>query len=277
MYALKILFFMKKAAFLVLMALSALPTRAQIWQGKTVSHISLVSGPVTPGKGFTLGIRLQLEPGWHTYWSTPGDAGTAMVAELVDAPDYVATPLRFPTPHKMVSEDLVTYGYEEDVVFLMGIKPRNGNASHHFKVKVNWLACSNVCLPAEALLSFDIDSLVASQTVEDQRLLDRWTARLPQPGAGFNLDKCGGTYTVTNDNKFDVFIKFYQTAPNTITDFFPDDQEDVVTEYNSVKATPDGVTMVVEPSTAATKLTRITGVALIGTTGYEVSIPISAP
>lgn len=266
---------MKTAALLLLLIFSAMPASAQVFQGKQVSHISLVSRAVTPGRGFTLGIRLKLEPGWHTYWSTPGDAGTAMIAELIDAPDYKAGALHFPTPHKMVSEDLVTYGYEDEVVFLLPIRPVKPNPSHRFKVKVNWLACLSVCLPAEAILDFDMDSLSATQTREDQKLLDKWTARLPQPGAGFNLDKSGATYTVTKDNKYEVFIKFFQTAPNTITDFFPDDQDNMVIEYNKIKAVPDGVTMVIEPSTVGAELKHISGVVLIGTTGYEVSIPVS--
>ncbi|MBS1902777.1 MAG: hypothetical protein JSS75_03650 [Bacteroidetes bacterium] len=249
--------------------------KAQVFQGKQVSHLSLVSGAVTPGKPFTLGIRLQLEPGWHTYWSTPGDAGTAMIVSLVNTPEYSIGPLQFPTPHKMVSEDLITYGYEDDVVFLVRVKPTSPAASHRLTFKINWLACLSVCLPAEATITFDLDSLSPIQAKEDQKLLDKWTARLPQPGAGFNLDKCAATYSVTKDNKYQVFIKFFQTAPDTITDFFPDDQENMVIEYNSIHATSDGVVMTIEPSTVGAPLEKLTGVALIGTTGYDVSIPVS--
>ena len=28
-----------------------------------------------PGRALGVGLRLRLAPGWHTYWSNPGDAG----------------------------------------------------------------------------------------------------------------------------------------------------------------------------------------------------------
>ena len=69
-----------------------------------------------PGKGFTLGIRLQLEPGWHTYWKNPGDAGLPLTAELLDSNGYKTGDLRFPTPHKIQASEDVLYGYDSEVV-----------------------------------------------------------------------------------------------------------------------------------------------------------------
>ena len=30
---------------------------------------------ISPGNTFTLGIKMEHDPGWHTYWSNPGDTG----------------------------------------------------------------------------------------------------------------------------------------------------------------------------------------------------------
>ncbi|HYM21006.1 MAG TPA: protein-disulfide reductase DsbD domain-containing protein [Candidatus Kapabacteria bacterium] len=253
----------------------AVSAHAQMYQGKQVSNISLVSGAVKPGKPFTLGIHILMESGWHTYWKTPGDAGAAPVAEIIGAPDLTAGELRYPTPHKMISSDIVTYGYDEEVVFLLPVRPNNANAPHRFKLKLNWLVCKEVCLPAEAILEFNIDSLNADSIKENQRLLDRWTARLPQPGAGFNLDHAGALATVTKDSAINLFVKFFDVAPNTITDFFPIDQEDFVINYNSIAATRDGISMTLTPGRKGAELKQIAGVVLIGTTGYEVNVPVT--
>src|SRR5689334_13567534 len=102
--------------FIFAIVFSAMPLEAQTFKGKPVSHVSLVAGNILPGKGFTLGIRMILEPEWHAYWKNPGDAGLPMSAELEDAHGFTAGELRFPTPHKYLSADAALYGYDSEVV-----------------------------------------------------------------------------------------------------------------------------------------------------------------
>jgi thiol:disulfide interchange protein DsbD len=39
--------------------------------------VELISGhdSIQPGRNFQLGLKFQLEKGWHIYWTNPGDAG----------------------------------------------------------------------------------------------------------------------------------------------------------------------------------------------------------
>jgi DsbC/DsbD-like thiol-disulfide interchange protein len=252
-----------------------MPVSAQIFHGKPVSHVSLLCGNIQPGKGFTLGIRLLLEPEWHAYWKNPGDAGLPMMAELVDANGYSAGELRFPTPHKSGTPDAVLYGYDSEVVFLLPVKaPAGAQTSPHFKVKLNWLACKEVCLPGEATLELIADSVNANERKENQRLLDRWTARLPQPGSGFNLDKIG-TNVTEKDGKILVFIKFLEMAPGTITDFFPEELNGFVIDYSKIIIGDAGITLTLTPESKDSRLTAIKGLVLIGPSGYEVNFPVT--
>ena len=109
-------------ALAILFFFVAMAAEAQTYKGVQVVYPSLIAGTATPGKPFTLGIRLKLEPGWHTYWKNPGDAGLPLEVTIVDAPDIVAGPLRFPTPHKITSGDVATYGYEEEVIYTLSIR-----------------------------------------------------------------------------------------------------------------------------------------------------------
>jgi thiol:disulfide interchange protein DsbD len=244
---------------------------AQMYKGKPISHVSILCGNILPGKGFTLGIRLKLEPQWHAYWKNPGDAGLPMTAQLIDANGYAAGDLRFPTPHKYAASDVVMYGYDSEVVFLLPVKaPAGVHTSPQFKIKLTWLSCKDVCLPGEAVLNFTADSVSAADRKENQKLLDRWTAKLPQPGNGFNLDKTGTTVT-EKDEKLSVFIKFLEVTPGTITDFYPEVIDGFVTDYSDIKISDAGITLTLTPETKDSKLTAIKGLAMIGTSGYEVN------
>ncbi len=248
---------------------------AQVYKGVSIVHASLLTGTMPGAKPFTLGIRLKMEPGWHTYWKNPGDAGLPLSVEAVEPKGITLGELRFPTPHKLSTGDVATYGYEDEVIYLLPVKPSDAASAKHFKLKLSWLVCKEVCLPGEATLEFNADSLQSDQLKENQHQLDRWTARLPQPGAGFNLDKAGATYSVEKNGKLKVTMKFFEVAPGTVTDFFPEEIPDFVIDYSSINVTPDVVSMIVEPSTPTATLKTISGLAMIGTSGYEVSVPAS--
>ena len=48
-------------------------------KGDQVVKASLVAdtASIESGKSFRVGVRLIMDPGWHTYWKNPGDAGLA--------------------------------------------------------------------------------------------------------------------------------------------------------------------------------------------------------
>jgi DsbC/DsbD-like thiol-disulfide interchange protein len=256
------------------LSILAMPSYSQMYHGQPVTHVSLVAGNMLPGKGFTLGIRMQLEPGWHTYWKNPGDAGFPINAELTGANGFTAGELQFPTPHKTVSGGEVLYAYDSEVVFLLPIKPpKDMKSPAQFKVKLNWLACKEVCIPGDTSIPFIADSVSMNDRKSNQRILDHWTAKLPQPGIGFNLNKAGVVVTKKED-KLSVFIKFLEMAPGTVVDFFPEVIDGFVNYYSDIVVGDDGITLTLTPGTKEARLTEIKGIAVIGTTGYEVSFPV---
>ena len=68
-------------ASLMLSAACALASVSAVAQGNTSSdrHVtaSLISETrnAVPGRPLHLALRQQIQPGWHTYWSNPGESG----------------------------------------------------------------------------------------------------------------------------------------------------------------------------------------------------------
>lgn len=125
------------------------------------SDAVLVSGVASavPGALVTVAVRLTLDPGWHTYWINPGDAGLPLKVKWTLPAGVTAGPLQFPTPHLTPQPPLMSYGYENDVFVLTELRvPANAIAgsSLHITGKADWLACAEVCLPATGPLSLDI-------------------------------------------------------------------------------------------------------------------------
>src|SRR5512141_1764032 len=65
------------ALVLQVLALVASPVRAQAAPTHIAAQL-LAEGPAPAGGTLTLAFMMRPDPGWHGYWSNPGDAGFGM-------------------------------------------------------------------------------------------------------------------------------------------------------------------------------------------------------
>ncbi len=76
---------------------------------------------VAPGAPLWLGLRIQHQPGWHTYWKNPGDSGlpTELAWQLPAGLD--PGEIAWPVPEKIRIDTLANYGYEGAVLLPMSL------------------------------------------------------------------------------------------------------------------------------------------------------------
>lgn len=111
---------------------------------------------ITPQAKNTLAVVLHHEPGWHTYWRMPGEAGLPTSFSFVTPKGLHASNPAFPLPERFLTSGLVTYGYGGETVFPFQLDvPRATAFGSHQTVTVNvsFLACKDVCVPGEASAS----------------------------------------------------------------------------------------------------------------------------
>ena len=107
--------------------------------------VSLISAANMPENGvIQLALRFQLAPGWHIYWSNPGDAGLAPQIAL-DAPAS-AGPFTYPPPELLIQGPVAAYVLSGDVL-LPFTATHVGNSIH---ANAFWLVCRDVCVPEHA-------------------------------------------------------------------------------------------------------------------------------
>lgn len=114
---------------------------------------------VAPGKKFRLGVELNMEPGWHTYYKESGDAGMPSKVEWTLPPGFKAAELMWERPHRMEDSGIVTYGYNDHTVMSADITvPADLKAGQklQFKAKVKWLACKEACVPGGSELTLSL-------------------------------------------------------------------------------------------------------------------------
>ncbi|MBM3280958.1 MAG: thioredoxin family protein [Candidatus Handelsmanbacteria bacterium] len=145
---------------------------------------------VAPGQPFLLGVRLKMDPGWHTYWAFSGDAGLPTTAEWQLPPGFSAGPLQWPAPHKYTeSGDLTVYGYQDEVLLMAQIQPPSTlppDTLLSFGAAVSWLVCREVCIPGDTTLSLSLPSGRAAPA--HPAMFSQYRARVPGPLAAAAIE-----------------------------------------------------------------------------------------
>ena len=144
------------AALAVLFAIGGLSAKADAGATAAVEHVRLsafLEAPLKPGQTSWVAIRQEIDPGWHTYWQNPGEAGipTSVSWHLPDG--VTAGAIRWPTPALFSDGTVTNYGYEKDVTLLVPLTASRSAKSGIAQLTVNLLACEHMCIPGQATLS----------------------------------------------------------------------------------------------------------------------------
>ena len=65
-------------------------------------------------ESFYVGVRLEMQEGWHTYWENPGDSGSPFEAKWNVDEGIIVENVEWPTPVTIPYPPLMTFGYEGD-------------------------------------------------------------------------------------------------------------------------------------------------------------------
>ncbi|MFO1512746.1 MAG: protein-disulfide reductase DsbD family protein [Verrucomicrobiota bacterium] len=135
-----------------------------------------------PGDTVLAAVRLQMDPGWHTYWRNGGDSGGPTKIEWQLPPGITAGEIQWPVPEKYVVEGLVTYVYHEEAMLLVPLKLANElkPGALELKAKVSWLECEKVCVPGNKIVSAALEIAASSRPSSDATLIDAAKAKLPK-------------------------------------------------------------------------------------------------
>lgn len=171
---------------------------------------------IAPGQEFWVGIQFQLDPGWHIYWTNPGDSGEPPRVQWRLPAGFQAGELRWPHPERLVTKYSTDYGYAGQMLLLAPIRPPAGlapGAQVDLGGTVKWVVCREVCIPGktEVSLSLPVQPGAARQP---SRLFEDARKRIPQPAPAH--------WRARARAEKDVFVLSIDTGrPLAHAEFFP--------------------------------------------------------
>lgn len=89
-----------------------------------------------------------MQPGAHTYWKQPGDAGVPPVFSFNGSQNVAKADVLFPTPTRLNEAGLEAFGYADRVVFPVLVTPTDPGKPAVLKVDVTYAVCRKLCVPA---------------------------------------------------------------------------------------------------------------------------------
>ena len=124
------------------------PVRTDHLQSRLVAEATAA----VPGARLTLGLLLEHDPHWHTYWRNPGDSGLPTELDLTLPDGVVVEAIEWPHPQRFELAGIVNFGYGERRLLPVSITIPADYAKPSLPVRASarWLICEVECLPGKA-------------------------------------------------------------------------------------------------------------------------------
>lgn len=202
------------------------------WSKGAEARVRLVAAGVGADGRLAGGIEIMLEPGWWTYWRTPGAAGIPPTIDLSASDNLGPVEVSFPLPLRHDDGYGVSNVYEGGVLLPFSAEVPDPGAPVELRLSLGLGVCKEVCIPehVEASLSLPAGThdRVAAATLAGARAQ---VPGPPQPGvlAVETARRDGGTekrpvfeIAVTAPADTDMFVEgpgdWFPSVPERLAD-----------------------------------------------------------
>jgi DsbC/DsbD-like thiol-disulfide interchange protein len=144
-------------------AVTACAQDASPWQRDGHSAVRLLAGSRS-GTVLLGGIALQLQPGWKTYWRSPGDSGVPPRFDFSKSENVEAVTVLWPAPTKF--DDGAgghSLGYHDQIVMPLRIVPKNADKPVTLRAEISYAVCEKICIPVDANAELPFTSVASTE------------------------------------------------------------------------------------------------------------------
>jgi len=154
------------AATIIFVSSAALEARAQDaspWQRDGHSAVRLLAGSRS-GAVLLGGIAFRIDPGWKTYWRTPGDSGVPPRFDFSKSDNVEAVTVLWPAPSKFDDGGGGhSLGYHGQIVLPLRIVAKAADKPVTLRAAINYAVCDKLCIPVEASTELSFTSVASTE------------------------------------------------------------------------------------------------------------------
>lgn len=151
------------AMFLCLISSAAHAQDSSAWATEKYSAVRLLAGSRN-GAVLLGGVGFKLDPGWKTYWRSPGDSGVPPRFDFSKSENVEAVNILWPAPKKFADGNGgFSLGYHDQIVVPLRIVTKNADQPVTLRAHVDYAVCEKLCVPVEADLELPFVSVASMQ------------------------------------------------------------------------------------------------------------------
>ncbi len=175
------------------------------------AEVSLVKfNTQSDGNKKLIGIKMDMQTNWHTYWKNPGDSGGPIKVSWKADENITFSSVMWPAPQLIPYDPLMTYGYKDFVIFPFEYS-KDDNLNSNIEVFVDFLICDDICVPENAYIQTSLN-----QISEDYLLYD-WFKKVPLTTLPIIAKSSGDFLEIRFSNNNDIKnIYFFNNDPNLV-------------------------------------------------------------
>ena len=241
------------------------------------AHLSLIFDrrSLLPGESQWIGLRFDLDPGWHIYWTNPGDSGEPPKIAWHLPSGVQAGDMQFPVPQRIPDHSLMDYGYQGNVVLLSKLTVPAGAASKQAEIEadVKYLVCREICVPGKDHLSATLPVSSEGKAPPEAAQIAAAKSHLPQ-----SLPRGVRVSATASQSDFDLIVTGWGGSFIKATDFIPADEQ--VVDNTALPKIDPGIDHFVIKLKKSEQLdhpiSRLRGLLIAGDQAYNVEVPVSS-
>ena len=158
-----------------------------------------------------VGVQVDLEPGWHTYWRMPGDAGVPPNFDWSGSRNMTSAEILWPAPQRLPDAYGNSIGYLDEVVFPVLVRPADPDRPVDLAVVFSYAVCAEVCVPERAEMVLRVhDSLAPPRAVRS--LISAYLERVPRPQGDRGGPRVERSWAAAERDGVELFIEVVSEA-----------------------------------------------------------------
>lgn len=248
----------------------------------TQASLLLSAQKAKPGDTIMAAVRLEMSPGWHTYWKNGGDSGGPTEIKWQLPEGVSAGEIQWPTPEKDVTEGLVTYIYHDEAILLVPLKLATNLSPGPIELKadVSWLECEKLCVPGDQAIATTLTIGTQTEPSDQAALIKAAKAKLPLDGATLKPQAAWAGVAKGNDRA--LILTWTKPVGSEQPEFFPESYDEfsiATTNQNLSTATTAKLQLAVSKSSGDWPKT-VHGLLVLKqdgkAQGFALNVPIAA-
>ncbi len=174
--------------------------------------VSILENYIYENETVTVGIRINLNNGWKSYWKHSGNIGLPTRIKIEENDNMKSFTILWPRPEVEESDEGISLIYKNDIVIPISIQLNNINIPTKFKLAAEFGVCKDICMPVTKNLYFELKKPTSSF---QKNILNLALDRVPKSSLEENLNELTCSLKA-NQGKF--ILEFVTELPDRFSD-----------------------------------------------------------